>query len=233
MIPERIAAVKEKIEESARKAKRDPQDIQLVAVSKTKPVTDLLAAFHCGQRLFGENYIQEVLDKRPQLPAEARIHFIGHLQSNKAKQAADFCDMVETVDSLKLAKKLSNHLEQSTRELDILLQVNIGNDPGKSGIATEETERLYEQIAELPRLHIAGLMTIPPFENTAEESRRYFAGLRQLGEKLCARGLFAGKCELSMGMSQDFPVAIEEGATIVRVGSALFGMREKKEQKQG
>ncbi len=225
---ERLAAVKEKIEQSARKAGRKPQDIQLVAVSKTKPIQELLAACACGQQLFGENYIQEVLEKRPRLPKEARIHFIGHLQSNKAKQAADFCDMVETVDSLKLAKKLSNHLENSARTLDILLQVNIGNDPGKSGIAAEEAEQLYEQIAALPRLHIAGLMTIPPFENTAEESRRYFAGLRQLGEKLCAKGLFPGGCELSMGMSQDFPVAIEEGATIVRVGTAIFGKREVK-----
>ncbi|PID76138.1 MAG: hypothetical protein CSB22_00710 [Deltaproteobacteria bacterium] len=111
------------------------------------------------------------------------------MQSNKAKQAADFCAMVETVDSVKLARKLSNHLQHSARTLDILLQINIGNDPAKSGITAEDAERLYEQIAAIPHLHIAGLMTIPPFENTAEESRRYFAGLRQLGEKLCARGL--------------------------------------------
>lgn len=226
MIQENLSDITRKIEESARKAGRSSQDIRLVAVSKTKPVEDMLAAFNCGQRVFGENYIQEVLDKRPLLPPDAHIHFIGHLQSNKAKLAADFCDMVETVDNLKLARKLNTHLEQSARTLDILLQINIGCDPNKSGIPATETERLYEQIEPLSQLRITGLMTIPPFENSPEESRRYFADLRQLAERLVAKGFFGGKSpELSMGMSSDFPVAIEEGATIVRVGTALFGSR--------
>ncbi len=229
MIAKNISRITDKIEESARKAGRDAKTIQLVAVSKTKPVAAMLAAIGCGQNVFGENYIQEVLEKRPQLPAEAKIHFIGHLQSNKARFAADCCDMVETVDNLKLARKLNNHLIKAEKYLDILLQVNIGNDPNKSGVPAEETERLYQQIVEFSQLRIRGLMTIPPFENSPEQSRKYFAGLRKLSEQLTSKGLFPGiRPELSIGMSEDFAVAIEEGATIIRVGTALFGARQKR-----
>lgn len=231
MIKKNLHNIQEQIQKSAHKAGRKSEDIQLVAVSKTRPVEDLLEAFNCGQHVFGENYIQEVLDKRPQLPPEARIHFIGHLQSNKAKFAAEFCDMIETVDNVKLARRLNNRLKQTGRTLEILLQVNIGNDPNKSGIAAEETEQLYEQIAPFSQLRITGLMTMPPWENSPEESRKYFSALRELGEELTAKGLFAGKpAKLSMGMSEDFPIAIEEGATIIRIGTALFGERLQKKQ---
>ncbi len=225
MIRENLARIHEQIATAAKTAGRDPAEIRLVAVSKTKPVEMLVEALSCGQHLFGENYIHEVQQKRPALPASAKIHFIGHLQSNKAKFAAELCDMVETVDSVKLARKLNNRLDAVGRTLEILVQVNIGDDPAKSGVPAAETERLLAEIRPLDHLQVKGLMTIPPLENSAEESRRYFAGLRRLGDELLTKGIFTEPPLLSMGMSGDFAVAIAEGATIVRVGTAIFGSR--------
>lgn len=229
MIKENLARINAQITAAAGQAGRKVEDIQLVAVSKIKPIEMMIEALNCGQKVFGENYIQEVQEKRPALPAEGKIHFIGHLQSNKSKIAAEFCDMVETVDNMKLARKLNHHLDLLGRELDILIQVNIGEDPAKSGVEAEETEQLLEDILTLPRLHVKGLMTIPPFENTPEESRPWFSGLRKLSEELVSKGYFKEHAPaLSMGMSADFPVAIAEGATIVRVGTAIFGNRPAK-----
>ncbi|MBM9520528.1 YggS family pyridoxal phosphate-dependent enzyme [Desulforhopalus vacuolatus] len=229
MIKENLARINEQIAAAASRAGRKVEDIQLVAVSKIKPVELMIEALNCGQKVFGENYVQEVQEKRLALPAEGKIHFIGHLQSNKAKIAAEFCDMVETVDNMKLARKLNHHLDLLGRELDILIQVNIGEDPAKSGVEAEETEQLLEEVLTLPRLHVKGLMTIPPFENTPEESRPWFSGLRKLSEELVGKGYFKEHAPaLSMGMSADFPVAIAEGATIVRVGTAIFGDRPAK-----
>ncbi len=229
MIKENLARIQEQIAESAKSAGRERNEISLVAVSKFQSVEAIAEAFAAGQILFGENYIQEITEKRPLIPEAAKIHFIGHLQSNKAKFAAEFCDMIETVDSAKLARKLNTQLELLGRSLNILLQINIGNDPKKAGVPAAEALRLHDEIAGLSRLRIAGLMTIPPFENTPEESRPYFANLRKLGEKMTAAGCFNGQPPaLSMGMSADFPVAIAEGATIVRVGTAIFGVRPSK-----
>ncbi len=227
MIAQNILLVKEKIAKAAQKAGRQPQDIKLVAVSKLFPADSIREAFDAGQTVFGENYIQEVQAKRGLVPAEAVFHFIGHLQSNKAKIAAATCNMIETLDSLKLGTTLNNQLENLKQSLDILIQVNIANDPKKAGVAVDDVEELLIKINELKRLRVCGLMTMPPLTNDPERSRPHFRNLRILAEKIAAKNLFPhiNKPELSMGMSDDFHIAIEEGATIVRVGTAIFGHR--------
>ena len=231
MIAENLFRVGEKITEAARSAGRKPEEIKLVAVSKRFPATMIEEAVRCGQLNFGENYIQELQEKLGALPPQAKIHFIGHLQSNKAKVAAEHCEMVETVDSLKLAKKLANHLHGSSKRLQILIQVNIGNDPKKAGVHEDQVEELLNDLQDLNHLDIKGLMTMPPLETDQQNSRRYFAGLRELGERMKNKGLFPSKrtVELSMGMSQDYHIAIEEGATIIRIGTAIFGQRPPRE----
>lgn len=212
---------------AAHKARRQPEEIKLVAVSKNFQAEAITEAFTAGQLLFGENYIQELQKKRDLVPREAAFHFIGHLQSNKAKIAARLCCMVETVDSFKVARALNNHLETMNRDLDVLIQINIGEDPNKAGSTREAAKELLIQINTLPRLKICGLMTMPPFFGEPEKSRIHFRNLRILAEEFAAEKLFPGveKPELSMGMSDDFHIAIEEGATIVRVGTAIFGHR--------
>ncbi len=226
-IASNLAEIKDSIAKTARSCGRDPQDIKLVAVSKRHSIAAMQEAMEAGHFLFGENYIQEAVLKRAELSREAKIHFIGHVQSNKAKQASEHFSMVETVDRYKLARSLNKHLERLDRTLNILLQVNIGNDPGKSGVAPEKTEELLRDIAGLSRIRTLGLMTIPPKSQEHDGARIHFRNLRLLGEELAARELFFDNnaVELSMGMTQDFTTAIEEGATIVRVGTAIFGMR--------
>lgn len=227
MISNNLRHIHEEITASARKAGRDPAEIKLVAVSKRFPAEKIIEACEAGQFLFGENYIQEVVQKKPLMPQESRVHFIGNLQSNKAKLAAELCDMVETVDRLKLGIALNKHCAKLGKTLEVLVQVNIGNDPHKSGVAKEQAASLVQGLNELSHLKVCGLMTIPPLTNTPEESRVYFHNLRLLREELAAEGLFNNidAPELSMGMSGDFDVAIEEGATIIRVGTAVFGQR--------
>jgi len=217
---ERIAAI-------AQECGRDPQEIQLVAVSKLFPASAIDEAILAGQTVFGENYIQEAQTKIEELGDRCRFHFIGHLQSNKAKLACRLFDVIETVDSLKLAKTLDRHLQELGRSMKVLLQVNIGKDENKSGAAAERTEDLLRNVRTLPNLEVIGLMTMPPFTDDPEDARPYFRQLRQLAEQLANKGLFPPerKVELSMGMSNDFHVAIQEGATIVRVGTAIFGHR--------
>lgn len=225
-IAQNLELIKNRIAAAARQAGRKPEEIKLVAVSKFIPAEAIIEAFNAGQRIFGENYIQEVQAKKEVLPPEIAFHFIGHLQSNKAKIAAATCGMIETVDSYKLGKALNSHLEALQRTIDVLVQVNIGDDTNKAGVKEEETEELLIRLKELPRLRVRGLMTVPPLEDDPELSRPHFRNLRRLAEKLNCNGLFANQePELSMGMSGDFPVAIEEGATIVRVGTAIFGQR--------
>ncbi len=227
MIAENIQKIRKKITAAAIKANRSPDTIKLVAVSKYFPAAKINEAYTAGQILFGENYIQEVQLKREQVPSSVIFHFIGHLQSNKAKIAAATCDMIETVDGIKLGKALNNHLQILDRTMDVLVQVNISNEAQKSGVKSSETAELLRNLNELPRLRVCGLMTMPPLVENPELSRPHFASLRQLSEKLMQEGLFPSikKPELSMGMSSDFHIAIEEGATIVRVGTAIFGQR--------
>ncbi|SHO51009.1 YggS family pyridoxal phosphate-dependent enzyme [Desulfopila aestuarii] len=226
-IAENIQTILSRIDTVARECGRDPKDIQLVAVSKLFPASAIDEAIKAGQLVFGENYIQEAEKKIDELGSRCRFHFIGHLQSNKAKIAARLFDVIETVDSVKLARTLSRHLQDLGRTMQILLQVNIGEDENKSGLAAAETEKLLGDIRELPNIEVIGLMTMPPFTDDPEDARPYFQQLRELSQQLKDLGLFPQerKIELSMGMSNDYHVAIQEGATIVRVGTAIFGHR--------
>lgn len=227
MISENIKTIQQKIAKAAGASNRSCEDIKLVAVSKRFPAAAIQEAFAGGQTLFGENYIQEVQQKKPELPEQVRFHFIGHLQTNKAKIAAESCAVIETIDRLKLARALSRRLEELQKNMDILVQVNIGDDPGKSGVSIKEAENLLYELKPIPRIRTCGLMTMPPIELDPESSRPHFRRLRLLAEELSEKDLFydSKKVELSMGMSSDYHIAIEEGATIVRVGTAIFGNR--------
>ncbi|MGL1930177.1 MAG: YggS family pyridoxal phosphate-dependent enzyme [Desulfotalea sp.] len=227
MICENIQKINEEIAAAAKKSGRSPEAIKLVAVSKRHPVEHLMKAISCGHNVFGENYIQEVIEKKNFLQDKVNIHFIGNLQSNKAKHAAEHCTMIETIDRLKIVKAINKHLQETNRTIDILIQVNIGDDDNKSGTRKEETFKLIEEVSKLKQINTKGLMTIAPLEKDNELSRKHFANLRQLGEKAQAEGLFSKnmKIEYSMGMSGDYKIAIEEGATIIRVGTAIFGQR--------
>ena len=225
-IAQNLQTIRDTITETAIDCGRDPSTVKLVAVSKRHPIASIEEAMAAKQYLFGENYIQEAQEKIQSLKGVA-FHFIGHIQSNKAKIAAELFSMVETVDRYKLAKALNNHLEKLGRDLDILIQVNIGRDPNKSGIEPEKAGELLQQIRNLSRIHPLGLMTIPPFTTNNEETKTYFRNLRLLSCGLAEQGLFTDNenVELSMGMSHDFKAAIAEGATIIRVGTAIFGER--------
>lgn len=228
MISENIKKIYKEIAVAATRVGRSPDEVKLVAVSKRFPAAKMIEAYAAGQIIFGENYIQEVQQKKELLPDKSIIHFIGHLQSNKAKIAAMTCDMIETIDSFKLGCALNKHLEKIDKILDVLIQVNIGDDRKKAGVSSRDAEALLNQLNSLSKLRVCGLMTMPPMVNDPELSRPYFRDLRVLAEKLMKKGLFPTrkKPELSMGMSSDFPIAIEEGATIVRVGTAIFGQRQ-------
>ncbi len=229
-IIDRLNSIRKSITDTAIDCGRDPSAIKLVAVSKRHSIACIEEAIEAGQHLFGENYIQEAAEKRKQINSDAAFHFIGHVQTNKAKLAAELFAMIETVDRYKLAKVLNSHLEKLGRKMDILIQVNIGRDEKKSGVEPEKTKELLEQIKHLARLRPLGLMTIPPYSDDPEEVRNYFHRLYCLGKDLAEQKLFADNrnIELSMGMSQDYKIAIEEGATIIRVGTAIFGARQDK-----
>ncbi len=227
MIAENLHRIRKTIEACALGCGRNPADIRLIAVSKKIGMEPIREAIACGQLDFGENYIQEAKQKWQELGGNFCLHFIGHLQTNKARIAARISSMIETVDSFKLAEALNRHLETRDATLRILIQVNVGNDPNKSGVLPENTESLLRQVRLLRHLQIAGLMTIPPLADDPEASRPHFKRLRELAGELAGKGLFHDNdhVELSMGMSDDFPIAIEEGATMIRIGTAIFGPR--------
>ncbi|ADW18338.1 alanine racemase domain protein [Desulfobulbus propionicus DSM 2032] len=229
MIVDNLTRILTTIATAARRSGRHPDTVQLVAVSKQVGVEAICEAVAGGQMLFGENYLQEAADKIPQLPPTVQWHFIGHLQSNKAAQVAELFTMVETVDRFKVAKALDLHAKRLDKHLSILIQVNIGREKQKSGVMPEETTELLHAISAETNLRVRGLMALPPFFSDPEKSRPYFRALRELAQQLAVKKLFHDNdaIELSMGMSNDYPVAIEEGATIVRVGTALFGSRMK------
>ena len=214
-VPQRLAAVNASISEAAQRADRDPAAIKLLAVSKPFPADAIRAALDAGHRHFGENRVQEGLAKLRELDgANADIHLIGTLQRNKARHAGEFAS-VHSIDSLRLAEAVSRRLD---RELEILLEVNVAGEPSKSGFAPAGLPGALPAIAALPNLRVAGLMTIAPIAADPEDVRPVFRRLRELRDQLGLR-------ELSMGMSSDYPVAIAEGATIVRIGRAVFGER--------
>lgn len=215
-----VAAVRKRIAAAARRAGRAPSEITVVAVTKTIGAPAIQEAFAAGLRHFGESRIQEAREKLPQLaglqPAPT-WHFVGHLQTNKAKSAAEMFDLIHSVDSLRVAEAISQH---SASDKQILVQVNVAGEPSKYGFALRDTIAALEHIARLPHLRIRGLMTIAPYADDPEEVRPVFRRLRQMRDSL-------GLEHLSMGMSHDFEVAIEEGATMVRIGQAIFGEREE------
>ena len=212
-----IAALETRIAAACARAGRARGDVRLVAVSKTFPAADVDHAIAAGMTDIGENKVQETRDKKPLVSGHARWHLIGHLQSNKAKDAVRLFDVIQAVDSIELAEKIARAAESAGKRQDVLLQVNIGREQQKSGAAPESAAELAGRIAALPSLHLTGLMAIPP-AGEAEDMRPYFRELRAMRDDL-------GLTELSMGMTDDFEVAIEEGATIIRVGRAIFGSR--------
>jgi len=221
-----VAEVKEALAEAARKAGRMPEDVTLVAVSKIKPASDVRALSESGQMDFGENYVQEAVAKQEALSdLDVNWHFIGGLQSNKAKFVAGNFALVHSVDSLKLAKALSRKAVSLDVVQDILVQVNIGGEEQKSGVSVEGLPELAEQVAALEGVRLRGLMTMPPFFDQPERVRPIFARLRELKEALETR---VGETlpHLSMGMTGDFVPAVEEGATLVRIGTKIFGARD-------
>ncbi len=225
-LADNIARVRTRIAQAAEKVKRDPAEITLVAVSKTKPVELVEMAYNLGVSDFGENRVQEALPKIESWhPQGIRWHLIGHLQSNKAAKVVEPFACVHSVDSLHLAQTLNRHAAEVGKRLPILLQVNVAAEASKEGMTLEEAPELARQIALLPSLEINGLMTIAPLVNDPEEVRPVFRALRQLQQQLQHKLPACHWRELSMGMTGDFAIAIEEGATIVRVGRAIFGQR--------
>ncbi|HEV2318444.1 MAG TPA: YggS family pyridoxal phosphate-dependent enzyme [Verrucomicrobiae bacterium] len=220
-----LTAVQQQIEAACNRAGRQTGSVLLVAVSKTKPPETIGEAVRCGQIFFGENKVQEAKAKIPLCPGRARWHFIGHLQSNKAHNAVELFEMIHSVDSLDLARDISKRCEQAGKEMPVLLQVNVAGESSKFGYNPGRLLAELTEINSLPRIPIQGLMTIPPYARDPETSRPHFRRLRGLKAQ-CEDLLASPLPHLSMGMSGDFEIAIEEGATIVRVGTALFGPRK-------
>jgi pyridoxal phosphate enzyme (YggS family) len=209
---------------ASRDAGRDDAAVKLVAVTKKQPVSAILAAAEAGQRDFGENFVQEGLEKIAVVERDDLIwHFIGHLQTNKTRAVAENFDWVHTVDRIKVAKRLSNQRPAGLGELQVCLQVNVDDEASKTGISVERVRDLAQAVAELPRLRLRGLMCLPANRTGFDNQREPFARLRQLLEQICSDGIAADT--LSMGMTGDYRAAIHEGSTIVRIGSAIFGAR--------
>ncbi|MGH9454520.1 MAG: YggS family pyridoxal phosphate-dependent enzyme [Terriglobia bacterium] len=228
-VKDNIARVQDRIAAACLRSGRQPEEVRLIAVTKTVDAARIREAYEAGLRDFGENRVQEAAAKRPALAGlEASWHLIGHLQSNKAKSAAELFDWIHSVDSIRLAERLNHSVDTNRAPLPILLEVNLAQEEAKSGVSEDEVESAIEGILPFDRLELRGLMMIPPASENAEVSRPWFRRLRRLAEEI--RQMRAttrvAPTELSMGMSHDFEVAIEEGATLVRVGTAIFGERQ-------
>ena len=221
-----LALINGRIRAAAEKAGRDPATVRLVAVSKTRPAADIDDACAAGQSVFGENYIQELQSKLSEVSHPVQWHVIGHLQSNKVKYIAGQVVLIHSVDRLSLAEEIDRQWGKLGKVCEILVQVNISGELSKSGTTEAEAVELVRKCARLPHLRVAGLMTMPPFFDDPEAARPYFAELRRLSEAIRAENIVGVEMrELSMGMSGDFEAAIQEGATLVRVGTAIFGSR--------
>jgi len=217
-LADRLSAVRARIGNAAQKARRDPGEITLLAVTKIFPASTIREAYALGLREFGENYVQELESKSPELGhlPEARFHLIGHLQSNKTKKAAELFRVIQTVDTPKLARRL----DDTGQLLDVMLEVKLSEEDAKSGADPADLQTLIDAVSDCPNLQLLGLMTMPPWSADPEHSRPYFRRLRELADKYELK-------HLSMGMSHDLETAIEEGSTCVRIGTALFGKRKK------
>ncbi len=225
-VAEHLARVREQIAQAATKVGRSIDDIELVAISKTHPAEKLREAYEVGQTMFGESRVQEARVKIPELPSNLRWHFVGHLQKNKIRHALPLFEMIHSVDSLALAQDMNRIAEEEGLHPRVLLEVNVAGEGSKFGFKPETLRAEMETLLALPRLSILGLMTIPPLAGEAEASRKYFVQLRELRDRVQTE-FHVDLAQLSMGMTQDFAVAVEEGATLVRVGTAIFGERSR------
>jgi pyridoxal phosphate enzyme (YggS family) len=223
-ISDALSRVRDRIQAACERASRDPATVTLVAVSKTLPAERVREALDAGQQVFGENRVQEALAKMPEVGTGARWHLVGHLQRNKARHAVGAFDLIHSVDGVALARELDKRAAAAGIVQPVLLQLNLAEEATKHGAGEQELDALIEALAPLSHLDVRGLMTIPPPVDDPEQNRPWFARLRQLAER-AAPSLGKTGLELSMGMTDDFEVAIEEGATLVRVGRAIFGER--------
>lgn len=224
---ENLDSIQRRIRAACQRVGRDENSVMLLAVSKMHPAEMISEAVNCGQLFFGESKIQEAKAKIPNCPGKARWHFIGHLQSNKVRDAVEFFEMIQSVDSLNLAREISKRCEQAAKTMPILLEVNVAGEASKFGYKPEQLLADLKEINVLPKIEVHGLMAIPPYSTNPEKARPYFQRLRELKSQ-CEEIIGAPLPHLSMGMSGDFEIAIELGATIVRVGTALFGQRKYK-----
>ncbi len=226
-ISENLSQVRERMAAACERAGREPGEVTLIAVSKTKPVSMLMEAYDAGTRVFGENKVQEILEKLPQMPKDCVFHMIGHLQTNKVHQVVGKVSMIHSVDSLRLAEKIEKESAKKGIVSDILLEVNAAREESKFGFFLEETEEAVKAIAALPHVRVKGLMTIAPNVENAEDNRKVFQDLYQLYVDIKSKNIDNGTMSvLSMGMTGDYEVAIEEGATMIRVGTGIFGSRQ-------
>lgn len=226
MLKENLYDVQKRIEAACQRAGRDSREVTLIAVSKTKPVTMIEEIMAEGVVDFGENKPQELKDKYEVLPKNLKWHMIGHLQRNKVKYVIDKACMIHSVDSLRLAETIQQEAGKLDLIMPVLIEVNIAREESKFGVSPEETEELVRQVAQLPNLRVEGLMTIAPFVEIAERNRVYFSNLRKLYVDIKSKNIDnVNMCNLSMGMTGDYEIAIEEGATLVRVGTGIFGER--------
>lgn len=226
-VRQRVETIRRNIEAACRRSGRDPAEVTLVGASKTQPVERLQAAWRAGLRIFGENRVQEVEAKKPHLPPEAEWHLLGPLQSNKARLAVELFDVIQSVDRIKILHALERHAAAAGRRLPCFAEVLLGGEDSKHGFSPRNLVEALRPFGECEHLDLLGLMSVPPPGRDAEASRPWFIQLRRLRDEVAASGLFPGfRGWLSMGMSADYEVAIEEGATHVRVGTALFGSRD-------
>lgn len=226
MIRENLEQVRKNIEEACRAVGRDPSEVTLIAVSKTKPVPLLREAYDAGARCFGENKVQEIMDKYPQLPEDIQWHMIGHLQRNKVKYIVHKAAMIHSVDSLRLAEAIEQEAAKHEVQVPILLEVNVAEEESKFGLKMDEVLPLVETVSGFPHIRIRGLMTIAPYVEDPEENRDIFRQLKKLSVDIAAKNINnVSMSVLSMGMTGDYQVAVQEGATMVRVGTGIFGER--------
>ncbi len=226
MVAENLAQVQKNIEESCGNVNRDPGEVTLIAVSKTKPLEMLREAYDAGARVFGENKVQEIVDKYDHMPSDVKWHMIGHLQRNKVKYIVDKVAMIHSVDSFRLAETIEKEAAKKNVTVPILIEVNVAQEESKYGLKPEEVLPFIEEIADFSHIQIKGLMTIAPYVENAEENREIFRELKKLSVDIAAKNINnVTMSVLSMGMTGDYMVAVQEGATMVRVGTGIFGAR--------
>lgn len=226
MVTENLKEVEKNIMEACKKSGRDRNEVTLIAVSKTKPISMIEEAYETGIREFGENKPQELRDKYQELPKDIHWHMIGHLQRNKVKYVVGNASLIHSVESIRLAEAINQEAEKKDIVMPVLVEVNVAEEESKFGITVSDCETFIREIAKLEHIFVQGLMTIAPFVENAEDNRKYFAKLRELSVDIAAKNIDnVSMCNLSMGMTGDYQVAIEEGATMVRVGTGIFGHR--------